>query len=517
MASALMKEECCPSNEMHKLKTKFWNHAMVEAGHAAYIDRFHELARLVLYLVTPETKRIERYIYGLASQIRRMVAATEPPTIQSAILKVRVLTDEAVKNGSLKRNGEKRGESSKEGNVRSDNKKSRTGKVFATITNPVRKAYTETPIAARGACYEYGGTDHYKAACPRLNRSPGQGGNRQNQALDIEGGLGRGNNDNPVRGRAFVMGAKEARQDPNIVKDTFSLNNHYATMLFDSNADYSFVSTTFMPLLDIKPSSLVNMMKVIKGEFKKPESQKISDDSFTYNTSLKFFHEEFNRMSRMDDDLFTYEVEFSGLANIPCDLNEEDDSGQRMTHGSDDDMEGDDEVELTDEESSDSDNEDEVAEIFRIDTNVFDFETPMCKAFKKFNYLLQIDPDFLTKDIDGFKTYKEYKDDWIYEWNKDIPWDGCENAIYDHEERENEEEHRNEERWELFDNPCQEASVCKIRIFEMIKYSFGNDEENVTIKEHEYNDLTSTNEDACRTYQEIFRRMDEGWMVTRAE
>ncbi|GKB28975.1 hypothetical protein Tco_0868376 [Tanacetum coccineum] len=83
---------------------------------------------------------------------------------------------------------------------------------------------------------------------------------------------------------------------------------------------------------------------------------------------------------------------------------------------------GDDEVELTDKESSDPDDEDEVSEIFRIDTNAFDFETPMYKAFKEFNYLLQIDLNLLTKDIDGFKTYKEYKYDWIYEWNKDIPW-----------------------------------------------------------------------------------------------
>ncbi|GJY07006.1 hypothetical protein Tco_0374060 [Tanacetum coccineum] len=61
---------------------------------------------------------------------------------------------------------------------------------------------------------------------------------------------------------------------------------------------------------------------------------------------------------------------------------------------------GDDEVELTDEEYSDSDNDDEVVEIFRIDTNVFDFETPTYRTFKEFNYLLQIDPNFLTKDID---------------------------------------------------------------------------------------------------------------------
>ncbi|GKD66613.1 hypothetical protein Tco_1308721, partial [Tanacetum coccineum] len=37
---------------------------------------------------------------------------------------------------------------------------------------------------------------------------------------------------------------------------------------------------------------------------------------------------QFNRMSRMDDDLFTYEVEIPGLASVPCNLNDEDDSEQ---------------------------------------------------------------------------------------------------------------------------------------------------------------------------------------------
>ncbi|GJZ60137.1 reverse transcriptase domain-containing protein [Tanacetum coccineum] len=48
----LIREEFCPSNEMQKLETELWNHAMVRAGHAAYTDRFHELARLVSHLVT---------------------------------------------------------------------------------------------------------------------------------------------------------------------------------------------------------------------------------------------------------------------------------------------------------------------------------------------------------------------------------------------------------------------------------------------------------------------------------
>ncbi|GKF74419.1 hypothetical protein Tco_0220751, partial [Tanacetum coccineum] len=56
--------------------------------------------------------------------------------------------------------------------------------------------------------------------------------------------------------------------------------------------------------------------KVIKGEFEKLEDLNDEDVSPTYGTSLEVFNKEFNRMSGMDDDLFTYEVE---VANIPCD------------------------------------------------------------------------------------------------------------------------------------------------------------------------------------------------------
>ncbi|GKE09712.1 hypothetical protein Tco_1413263, partial [Tanacetum coccineum] len=221
---------------------------------------------------------------------------------------------------------------------------------------------------------------------------------------------------------------------------------------------------------------------------------------------------------------------------------------------------GDDEVELTDEQSSDSEDEDEVAKKFRIETNLF--------------------------------TYEDYKDDWIYEWNKDVPWvhekpwtddgawkepalvvsyyepfnykNGCsewptcswrdieycnggnlprayilgntlryqdfqwyealkdgklkeealknkaimegiikdednessnegwrrwnvyDNTNHGHKEREYEMEHEHKERCKLLDD--QEWPVCTIRKFEKIKYSFGQDEEYVAVKENEYND-----------------------------
>ncbi|GJS74647.1 hypothetical protein Tco_0707488, partial [Tanacetum coccineum] len=74
-----------------------------------------------------------------------MVAATEPTTIQKAVQIAGTLTDEAIRNGSLKKNPEKRGnggEPSKNRNERDDNKRTRTENAFATTTNPVRRENT---------------------------------------------------------------------------------------------------------------------------------------------------------------------------------------------------------------------------------------------------------------------------------------------------------------------------------------------------------------------------------------
>nr|GEX39777.1 hypothetical protein [Tanacetum cinerariifolium] len=78
--------------------------------------------------------------------------------------------------------------------------------------------------------------------------------------------------------------------------------------------------------------------------------------------------------------------------------------------------------ETSDLEEIDHDDEQEISEIFRIKTDLFDYETPLCEKFKEFNYLLKVDPDLLTNDIEGFKTYEEIMDDWVYEWNKYVPW-----------------------------------------------------------------------------------------------
>ncbi|GJV22298.1 hypothetical protein Tco_1371318 [Tanacetum coccineum] len=177
---------------------------------------------------------------------------------------------------------------------------------------------------------------------------------------------------------------------------------------------------------------------------------------------------------------------------------------------------GSDEIEPTDDESSNfeetnHDDEQEIGENFRIETNMFDYETPLCEKFKEFNYLLKIDPDLLTKDIEGFKLMKNTRMTGFMNGIKTYLGELKEQALRNKAIMEgliSDDESCNDELCEL--------PVCNMRRFKMIKYSFEQDEEYVAIKEDEYDDLARTSEDACRAYQEIFRMMDEGWMVARA-
>ncbi|GKD93577.1 hypothetical protein Tco_1373414 [Tanacetum coccineum] len=83
------------------------------------------------------------------------------------------------------------------------------------------------------------------------------------------------------------------------------------------------------------------------------------------------------------------------------------------------------------------------------------------------------------------------------------------------DDNDDESHHEADEREELCE--AHELPVCNMRRFKMIKYSFGQDEEYVAFKEDKYDNLTRTSIDARRAYQEIYRVIDEGWMVTIAE
>nr|GEV29554.1 hypothetical protein [Tanacetum cinerariifolium] len=210
----LTREEFCPSYEMKKLETELWNHAMVGAVHAAYTDRFHELVRL-----PDRTPRKEKMGDNLV-RIGMKGMITKGLEWEMLLLRSQTLLGEVT----------------------------RDCRVVPRNVNPTN---ARNPVAR--TCFECGSTDHIKSACPRLNQAQRPGGNQQNQDVAVNGGQGLGKQGNQVRRRAFMLEAKEALQDPNIMTGTFTLNDHYATTLFDSGADYSFVSTTFLPLLDIEP------------------------------------------------------------------------------------------------------------------------------------------------------------------------------------------------------------------------------------------------------------------------
>ncbi|GJS24943.1 putative reverse transcriptase domain-containing protein [Tanacetum coccineum] len=155
-----------------------------------------------------------------------MLRATQPTTIQSVILTAGILTDEAVRCVTLTKGNDKRKEmeeSSKQGSTWKDNKKSKT-----------RSGYVATfpPKSDNLASKEPVGIEETRTP-PKQNRKP-------------------------ARGKAFNGNVVEALQDPKVVTGTFSLNNQFATVLFDSGADFSFISTEFVPLLNVEPC-IVNL------------------------------------------------------------------------------------------------------------------------------------------------------------------------------------------------------------------------------------------------------------------
>nr|GEY07825.1 hypothetical protein [Tanacetum cinerariifolium] len=212
------------------------------------------------------------------------------------------------------------------------------------------------------------------------------------------------------------------------------------------------------------------------------------------------------------------------------------------------------------------DEEHEIAEIFMIKTGIFDFETPLCMTFNEFNCLFKYDIYLFTYNIQGAKTYEKYKNElnndpeepWSenrvpYELidhickpfrfkNRKTKWptcslndDGfCNGGVLPRMVRfgymayfqdyncapyhANEEEKQYKEyRCLMLGNPRQEQLVYKNEMFDLIKYSFGPAKKYIAIKEYEHDDLKRANEDACHAYQEIFRVMDEGWFMTKAE
>jgi hypothetical protein len=104
-------------------------------------------------------------------------------------------------------------------------------------------------------CYECGKAGHIRDKCPNLVSS----GSGTTPSLG-------------ARGRAFVMGAQEAQQDPRVVTGTFLICDQPAFILFDFGADRSFVSDEFRTLISCASSPLVPAFEIelADGQFCMP-------------------------------------------------------------------------------------------------------------------------------------------------------------------------------------------------------------------------------------------------------
>ncbi|GKC28187.1 putative reverse transcriptase domain-containing protein [Tanacetum coccineum] len=176
-------------------------------------------------MVPEEEDRVEKFIGGLPDNIQWNVIIAEPTRLQDVVRIANNLMDQKLKGYAMKNTENKR---------KFDHSQLRGTTAMHCEMWEVQKGWT----------FDSGLQGNYKSDCPKL-KDQNHGNKTGNKT-----GVGE------ARGKAYVLGGGDTNSDSNIVTGTFLLNNHYASMLFDSGVDRSFMSTTFSTLLDITPNTL---------------------------------------------------------------------------------------------------------------------------------------------------------------------------------------------------------------------------------------------------------------------
>ncbi|GJW86350.1 putative reverse transcriptase domain-containing protein [Tanacetum coccineum] len=205
-----MTDNNCSRNEMKKLEVELWNLKVKGTDVTGYNQRFQELALLCVRMFPEESDKVERYVGGLPDMIQGSVVASKPKTMQEATEMASKLMDKKI-NTIPERQTENKRKSSASVNPGSNQRGNGTG---------------QGPT-----CFECGVRGHFKTDCPKLKNN---NNNRGNQVRNAN-----------APAKVYVVGHAGTNPDSNVVTGTFLLNNRYASILFDTDADRSFVSTEF--------------------------------------------------------------------------------------------------------------------------------------------------------------------------------------------------------------------------------------------------------------------------------
>ncbi|GJS31551.1 putative reverse transcriptase domain-containing protein [Tanacetum coccineum] len=253
----LMTEVYCLRNEVQKMVTELWNLAVKGNDLIAYTRRFQELVLLCTRMVPSKEDKVEIFVGGLPYNIQGNVIAAEPTQLQDAIRIANNLMEQklkgyatSVENKTMLENNTRDNRSCtvRCGNCKRVCHMTRDCKV--TVTPNTQRALVGNQHGI--VCYECGRPGHFKKDCPKLRNQ-----NRRNKTGNKNGKKTKNQTrGNEATARAYAIGGGGTNPNSNVGMGTFLLNNCYASMLFDSGVDRSFVSFTFSALLDVAPSTL---------------------------------------------------------------------------------------------------------------------------------------------------------------------------------------------------------------------------------------------------------------------
>ncbi|GJS07634.1 putative reverse transcriptase domain-containing protein, partial [Tanacetum coccineum] len=241
-----MTDKYYPRGEIKKLEVELWNLKVKGTNVIGYNQCFQKLALLCVRMFPEESDKIERYIDGLTDMIHGSVLASRPNTMQEVIEIATELMDKKIRTFvERQRSGEKKPYGGykplfSKCNYYHDgqcapkcHKCNRVGHLardYRSTTNAnAANNQRGTRAGQKPTCYECSAQGHFKRDCPMLknNNCGNQGGN--GNALT----------------KVYAVSCAGTNPDSNVVTGTFLLNNLYTSVLFDTGADRSFVSTSF--------------------------------------------------------------------------------------------------------------------------------------------------------------------------------------------------------------------------------------------------------------------------------